>query len=489
MAENLKTKATTGVLWTAIEKYSTVLIQFISSIILARLLTPYDYGCIGMLSIFVVLAQTIIDGGFGAALIQKKQPTQADYSTIFWWNLGMAFLLYAILFLSAPAISRFYDIPLLRDVLRVQGLVLFLNALNIIQRNRLQKELNFKVLSKVTIITSIISLCVTIYMAYRGFGVWALVTQYLLVAAIPAIVFWVFMKWRPNVSFSKKSFKELFGFGFFVFMSSLINTFCSKLSSLLIGKLYSPVTLGYYSKAVSTENLASTSISSVMAQVTFPLYSQVQDDKVILGNMIRRFSMTIAFITFPMMALLMLTAKPIFVLLYSERWLASVPYFQIMCLVGLSECLQAVNAQTIAAIGKSKLMFYWTIIKRTVGMTFIIGGLFWFGMKGLLAGVVIYNWFCYFVNIGLVSKHIGYRWNKQLYDLLPITAVTVLGAGAAFLIGHFCDFNMYLDGLLKLAVFSFLFIGWIVIFKPESYQYFLTILPQKALFWLKRRND
>ena len=436
--------------WTSIQRFSAIGIQFISGIILARLLTPYDYGCIGMLSIFMMLAEAFIDGGFGSALIQKKHPTQDDYSTIFWWNLGMAVLMYAILFVSAPAVAHFYDIPLLCDVLRVQGLVLFIYAFNIVQRNQLKKKLNFKVLSIVTITTSIIALGITIFMAYRGFGVWALVAQNLVTAAIPALVFWFFIKW-------------------------------------LIGKVYSPVTLGYFSKAIGTENLASRSISSVMTQVTYPLYAQVQDDKTIMANMVKRLTMTIAFITFPMMAILMLTAKPIFVLLYSDRWLASVPYFQVLCLVGLSECLQAVNTQTIAAIGKSMLMFQWTIIKRSVGMFFMIGGLFWFGMKGLLIGCVIYNWFCYFVNIGLVSKYIGYSWKKQLIDLLPVTIVTILAAIMSFLMGYLCQLSMYYDGLVKLLVFVALYLAWVFLFKPESYRYFLTIIPNRFKFFEKNK--
>ena len=212
-------------MWTALQKYSTIFIRFISGIILARLLTPYDYGCIGMLAIFMALAESFIDGGFGSALIQKKRPTQEDYSTIFYWNLGMAVLMYAILFVSAPAISRFYNIPLLCNVLRVQGFVLFIYAFNIVQRNQLRKILNFKVLSIVTITTSIIALGVTIFMAYKGFGVWALVTQNLITAAIPAVVFWFYIKWRPIRVFSWKSFKELFGFGFYMFLiiSSIVH--------------------------------------------------------------------------------------------------------------------------------------------------------------------------------------------------------------------------------------------------------------------------
>ena len=471
--------------WTAFQKYSKIIIQFVSGIILARLLSPYDYGCIGMLSIFMVLAETVLEGGFGSALIQKKQPTQEDYSTIFWWNLGMSLVLYVVLFVCAPAIARFYNIPILRDVLRVQGLVLFIYAFNIVQRSQLRKKLNFKVLSIVSVSTAIVSLCITIWMAYRGFGVWALVTQYLVVAGIPSIVFWFYIKWRPIWTFSWKSFKELFSFGFYMFLTHLINRFCSKLSQLLIGKIYSPITLGYYSKASGVENLASHSISSVITQVSYPLYAQIQDNKVAMSNMVKRMTMTVAYITFPLMFLLILIAKPVFVLLYSERWLASVPYFQVLCLVGLSDCLQAVNTQTIAAIGKSRIMFRWTLIKRTVGMSFMIGGLFWFGMKGFLIGIIIYNWFCYFVNIGLVSKYIGYKWSQQLLDLLPMTLVSIVAFSASFGIGKLLNFGFYSDGAVKLLVFIVVYLGWSLLFKPESYKYTLSIIPKKFRFWEK----
>ena len=484
-SNSLKQKAAAGMVWTALQKYSTMFIQFISGIILARLLTPYDYGCIGMLSIFMVLAETFIDGGFGSALIQKKSPTQEDYSTIFWWNIMMAFAMYVVLYVSAPFISRFYDIPLLCDVLRVQGLVLFIYAFNIVQRNQLKKKLNFKVLSIVTIITSITALCITVYLAYRGFGVWALVAQNLVTAAIPAIVFWFFIKWRPIRVFSKQSFKELFSFGVYMFLTHLINQFCSKLARLLIGKVYSPATLGYYSKASSTEELASHSVSSVMTQVTYPLYVQVQDDKVALGNMVKRLTMALSYVTFPLMFILILIAKPLFILLYSDRWLQSVPYFQVLCLVGLATCLQAVNTQTIAAIGKSRIMFLWTVVKRSVGLVFIIGGLVWFGMKGFLVGVIIYNWFCYFVNIGLVSKYVGYKWSDQLKDLLPVTITSILAFVICFVFGKWMGLSLYLDGLLKLILYVLIYLCWSFLFKPEAFTYTLSIIPLRFRFWEK----
>lgn len=474
--DSLKQKAATGMVWSALQKYSSMFISFISGIILARLLTPYDYGCIGMLSIFMVLAEAFIDGGFGSALIQKKRPTQEDYSTIFFWNIGMSFVMYAVLYFSAPAISRFYKIPLLCEVLRVQGLVLFIYAFNVIQQNQLRKNLNFKVLSIVTITTSILSLGVTVFMAYNGFGVWALVAQNLITAAIPALVFWFFIKWRPSWTFSWTSFKELFSFGFYMFLTSLLNQFGQQIQGLLIGKVYNPSTMGYYSKAQSTEKLASTSIGSVMNQVTYPLYAEVQDDKKQLGNMIKRITMTLAYITWPLMFILLLCAKPIFVLLYSERWLASVPYFQVLCISGLAYCLQSVNNQSIAAIGKSQVMLVWTIVKRSIGIACVVGGLALFGMKGLLVGVVLGTWFAYFVNIGLVSKYVGYKWSAQLLNILPIAMASIISALIAFGVGRLLNLSLYVDGLVKLSVYALVYVAWSLVFKPEAYEYLRGII-------------
>ena len=486
MAKDLKQKAASGMVWTAIQKFSKMGIGFISGIILARLLTPFDYGCIGMLAIFMVLADAFIDGGFGSALIQKKRPTQTDYSTIFHWNVCLSIVMYAALYFSSPAISRFYKIPILCDVLRVQGLVLFIHALNLIQRNQLKKQLKFKIIAKVRIATSIISLVVTIVMAYLGYGVWALVTQNLLMAAIPAAFFWTYTKWYPSWTFSWKSFKELFSFGIYMFFTNLINNFSGQIQGLFIGRLYSASTMGYYSKAISTERLASGTISGVMTAVTFPLYAEVQDEKLRMQNMIKRMSVTISYITFPLLTILILVAKPVFILLYSERWLQSVPYFQVLCVAGMGGCLSAINTQTIAAIGKSRVMFIWTIVKRIIGLFFIIGGLVTFGMYGLLIGVIINHWFSYFVNIWLVSKYIGYKWTQQFFDIMPVLLL-VAGAGViSYLCGHLLGFSLYLDGVIKISVFLLLYIGGSVIFKPDFYV-FTKDLMQPALLKIKKK--
>lgn len=479
MSNNLKQKAVSGMIWTALQRYSTMIIQFISGIILARLLTPYDYGCIGMLMIFVVVAEAFIDGGFGSALIQKKYPTQEDYSTIFFWNLGMAVFLYTILYFSAPAIARFYRIPLLCDVLRVQGTILFIYAFNIVQRNQLRKKLKFKVLSIVTITTSIISLTITILMAYHGYGVWSLVTQNILIALIPALVFWFYIKWRPQLIFSWKSFKELFSFGLYMFLTHLINQFSHQIRGLFIGKLYNSTTMGLYSKALGTEKMASHSISQILNQVTYPLYAEVQDDRSRLNNMIKRITVIVAYLTFPMMLILILIAKPLFILLYSERWIESIPFFQIICLGGLGVCMQSVNLQVISAIGKSKVMFKWAVFKQTIGLILIIGGLFLFGMSGLLWGAVAHSWICTLINMMLVSKYIGYKTFTQIKDIISIILLSVFAFSGSYIISRLANFGMYGDGLLKLIVFTVIYFGCSVVFKLDAYSFIKDIILTK----------
>lgn len=485
MGDNLKKDAISGMLWSALQKYSTMAVSFVSGIILARLLTPYDYGCIGMLSIFMVLAESFIDGGFGSALIQKKEPTQKDYSTIFYWNMMVSALVYAVLFVSAPYIARFYDIPLLSDVLRVQALVLFIHAFTLVQSNQLRKQLNFKLISIVTIATSLISLTITIILAYKGFGVWALVAQNLITASIPAIVYWFYVRWRPLWVFSWPSIKELFSFGFYMFLTSIINNFSNQIQGLLIGRFYDPATMGYYSKAHSTEKLAASSISSVLSQVTYPLYAKVQDNLKILISLVRKITMVIAYLTFPLMCLLILTAKPIFVLLYSERWLPSVPFFQVFCIAGIVNCLMSVNTQTIAAIGKSRVMFTWTLVKRVFGVSLMVGGLLIFGIKGLLWGFVINCYFSYIVNIALVSKHVGYKWYSQLLDLVPVAIISVVSFVVCYFgIGAF-HFELYIDAILKTVLFLFVYIALSFIFKLKALNYTVSVLPERFRFWEK----
>lgn len=474
--DNLKQKAATGMIWTAVQKYSNMLVGFISGIILARLLMPEDYGAIGMLAIFMSLAEVFIDAGFGSALIQKKSPTQTDYSTVFFFNIVMSGVLYAVLFFSAPAIARFYRMPILCDVLRVQGVILFIYAFELIQQNIIRKKLRFKKLSTITIITSVITLIITVVMAYMGFGVWSLVAQHIIGALIPCVFFWVTVNWKPSWAFSWASFKELFGFGSYMFFTHLLTTFSQRITGLLVGRWYDPATMGYYSRASKTNKYATLSVSGVMIQTTYPLYAAVQDDKERLINMVKRITSTLAYITVPMLALLILIAKPLFVLLYSDRWLPCVPYFQILCIGGMAGCLQSVNQQTIAAIGKSKVFFIWTVIKKVVGITLQVSGLIIWGMWGLLVGKVIDSWFSYLVNISMVSKHVGYKNYQQLKDLAPIFIVSGIAGVAGWFVGTLLDWGMYPVAIVQTLVFVAVYMGWSLLFKPEAYTYTLSIL-------------
>ena len=474
--DSLKQKAASGMIWTAIQKYSTMIIKFISGIILARLLMPEDYGAIGMLLIFMSLAEVFIDAGFGSALIQKKNPTQTDYSTVFYFNIAMSVIMYLGLYFSAPAIATFYRMPILCKVLRVQGLILFIYAFNVIQSNQIRKNLNFKKLSKITITSSVISLIVTVILAYMGFGVWALVAQNFLAALIPCIFFWLTMKWRPTWEFSWASFKELFGFGSFMFLTHLFTTFSQRITGLLVGRWFNPTTMGYYSKASSFSKFATLSVAGVMIQTTYPLYASVQEDRERMINIVKRITSTLAYITVPLLSILILIAEPLIVLLYSDRWLPSVPYFQILCIGGMAGCLQSVNQQTIAAIGKSRVFFVWTIVKESVGIASQVIGLIVWGMWGLLAGKVFSSWFDYLVNISLVSKHVGYKYYQQLLDLSSIFVVS----GLSFVVGYFVSslfgLSFYIDALVKVALFIIVYMSWSIIFKPESYTYIISMV-------------
>ena len=471
----LKQKAASGMLWTAVQKYSTMGITFISGIILARLLMPEDYGAIGMLAIFMSLAEVFIDAGFGSALIQKKNPTQTDYSTVFYFNIGMSAILYAVIFFSAPAIADFYRMPILCKVLRVQGLILFIYAFNVIQQNIIRKNLRFKKLSKITIVSSVISLIITVLMAYKGCGVWALVAQNIIGALIPCIFFWITVSWKPAKVFSWSSLKELFGFGSYMFFTHLLTTFSQRITGLLVGRWYDPATTGYYSKASTTSKYVTLGISGVMIQTTYPLYASVQDDRSRLINMVKRITSTLAYVSVPMLCLLIVIAKPLFVLLYSDRWLACVPYFQILCFGGIAGCLQSVNQQTIAAIGKSKVFFIWTVVKQSFGIAFQVIGLIVWEMWGLLAGKVLASWFSYFVNISLVSKHVGYKNVQQLKDLMPTFVVSIVAATLSWGMGLLLDWGLYIVGLIQTVVFLLIYFGWSLVFKPDAYKYTLSI--------------
>lgn len=470
---NLKSKTLSGMIWSFVQRFGTMIISFVSNIVLARLLTPDDYGTIGMLMIFIAVANTFVDGGFGSALIQKKEPTKEDYSTIFWWNMFLSLVLYGVLYVCAPAVAKFYDLPLLSQVLRVQGLVLILNALSIIQQNQLRKQLKFKRLASVTVVSAVLSAGIAIVLAYKGWGVWALVAQQLMLSGFTAIILWVTNKWYPSLIFSKKSFKELFGFGGFILLSNLINTLCNNIQTILIGKFFTPSTLGYYTQARKLEDVASTGFSSVVDQVTYPILSENQNNIQRLRDVLRKLLMCIAYITMPIMAMLALTADSVIILLYSEKWIGCIPYFQLLCIAGIAISMQGLLYYAVASIGKSKELFKWTIIKRLVALCCVVLGMLTYGIYGLLVGSVLGAWAIYLLNAYLCVKHIGYSARQQVADLMPIVIANIVSYLVAHYIMQFTNMHMYMNSLLAIVAYIgiYVILSHLLKLQPLSYIY------------------
>ena len=276
---NLKHRAITGTLWSATQKFSVSIISFLSNIVLARLLTPADYGCIGMLSIFIAISNSLIYGGFISALIQAKETSDKDYNTVFYWNLIVSLILYLMLFFFAPFIADYYRIQQLCQVLRVQGIILIINGFSAIQLSILRRNLDFNRLAIFNIIASVAAAIVAISLAIYGLGVWALVLQQIVLSLVNCILLWTRTSWRPSLSFSIDSFRRLFSYGGFLLINEIINTLCDNIQGLLIGRRFSPSIMGYYSQAKKLEEVPTQSISQVVTQVTFPIYSKIQDDK------------------------------------------------------------------------------------------------------------------------------------------------------------------------------------------------------------------
>jgi O-antigen/teichoic acid export membrane protein len=469
MVQSIKSKTISGMIWSAVQKFGNMGISFVSNIVLARMLTPDDYGCIGMLAIFIVVSNTFVDGGFGSALIQKKEPTQKDYSTIFWWNIFVSSVLYGVLYLSAPFIADFYHMPLLSSVLRVQGIILIINSLNIIQTNQLRKQLKFKRLANVTIIAHIIAAVFAIILAWKGFGVWALVAQQILASFIISVLLWILNKWMPDFCFSKESFKQLFSFGSFILISNLINTFCNNIQGLLIGRFFTPAAMGYYTQAHKLENLASHTFTTIIEQVSYPVLSKFQNDTDTLKSVLYKLVSVLVYISFPLMFVLILLAEPLIFFLYGEKWMASISYFQILCVAGMSATFHGVHYYAVASKGKSKELFVATIIKRILALVILVIFMYLGDVKGLICGVAIGAWVIAFINMWLVDKHINYTLNQQFKDILPIVLLSVATFFLVYEIGNFIVCNLLVKSLIIFCLYIFIYLIGSIIFKSNAF--------------------
>lgn len=470
MAETLGHKAATGAIWATVDKFGSMGLQFSVNLILARLLSPADFGMIGMLAIFIAVSQTLIDSGFASALIQKKIPTQTDFSTIFYWNIIFSSFLYFILYVSAPYIAHFYSMPMLSEVLRVIALNLIITGALAIQRTRLQKDLAFKTICTVNLGSYICGGILAVYMAYHDWGVWSLVWMQLTYSVVSIILLAIITRWKPSLVFSKSSLKELFGFGGFIMAANILQTICQNLQGLIIGKRFSATQMGYFSQAYKLDQITSYSIPQVIVQVMYPVYSSLQDERERLNNMVLMNMRVTAFIVFPILATLIIIASPLIQLLYGEKWLPCAPYFRILCIGGFFVCLQNINFYAVAAVGKSKSLFKWSFYKWGFLLAALLIGMN-FGMNGILWGMVLSNVNIFLLNAYLVSEHTGLAVSQQLQSIAPIIFNIML---CGIIISFFMLFHIPI--YVSAIIFISLFIFFSIVFKLKAFLDFRLIL-------------
>lgn len=479
MATDLKQKTITGMIWSGIGRVGTVGISFISNIVLARLLMPDDFGCIGMLYVFIAISGIFISGGFGQALIQKKNPTHLDYTTVFYWNLAMSILFYIILFFSAPAIAHFYKIPLLKDVLRVQSIVLFIQSFSIVQSNQLQKQLRFKELSTRNIVSALSGMLIAIIMAFCGCGVWSLVASALLSATVSVILLWKMSTWRPTWEFSFQSLKELFNFGGLMLLSNLVETIYTNIQSLIIGRWYSAKDLGYYSQAKKLEEVPTNSLSAIVNEVSFPIFSALQDDKAALLTGVRKNVKAITYLNFPLMVMMIVIAQPLINLLYGAKWLTSAPYFQILCVSSMIYTLNTLNTNVIKSLGKSGIYLMVQLSKRLIGIGLIVAGIQLWGLNGLLWAVASVGYISFFINAAVNGRLINYGIFKQIRDIGLCYVVAAAIGVITYFVGNLLPVHDYIVMAIQIILYIALYWSASVLFKFEGYNTYVDIIKSK----------
>ena len=474
MTDSLKEKATRGVFWSAVERYSLQVVQFLLSLIIARILSPSDYGLIGMLAIFISLSQVFIDGGFSNALIQKKDRNEDDYNTVFYINVGISLVIYLLLFLCAPLIADFYEQPLLISIVRVYSINLIINSLAAVNKVKLIVAVDFKKQSKISLGAAIISGIVGIICAYRGMGVWALVVQMLLDSIIHDILSFLYVKWIPHLRFSLESFHRLFSFGNKLLVASIIHTVYSNIYNLVIGKKFSSTTLGLYTRADHFAAFAGSNVSTVLQRVSFPILSEIQDDDKRLIAAYKKYIKVSTWGTFPLILGLCGVAKPLILVLLTEKWIDCVPFLQILCFAFLWDCVTQVNLNLLYVKGRSDLVLRLEIIKKSIAFTILIVSLF-FNIYVICLGRVVYSIIALYLNTYYTKKIFNYGFVSQMRELAPQLLLSLAMMGSCLLL---CTaINPPILALI-VSVFTGLVLYWAGshFFGLEGYLEFMTII-------------
>jgi len=458
MAESLKKQAFVGVGWNALGRFSTQGVSFILQIILARLLSPSDYGIIAMLGIFLQVAAVFVDSGFGKALVQKQNCEEKDYSTVFFYNLAVALGVYAILFVIAPFVARFYEVDLLTDVMRVASLVVIINALSIVQRAKLEKRIDFKSQSIVHFTSSLLSGLAGIAMAYYGFGVWALCGQSLLNSLFQLLLFYYFVRWKPAFVFSKQSFHEMFSFGSKILVASIISVIYKNLYTIVIGKRFNSKDLGYYSRADQFAIFPSTNIGAIISGVAYPTLSKIQDNDDKLRFAYRKIIRYSTFIIFPLMIGLAAVAAPFILALLGAKWAEAIPYLQILCFALMWDHLSSLNLNLLYVKGRSDLVLKLEIIKKTIAVLILFASIP-FGIIVMCWGRVLYDITAFVINTYYTKRLIGLSFWQQLMDFLPYLVLSLCMGGIVYYLSSILPVKPVWNLIIGLLLGGVIYLG------------------------------
>ncbi|MGJ7920811.1 lipopolysaccharide biosynthesis protein [Neobacillus sp. LXY-4] len=472
-----------GIVWRFLERIGAQGVSLIVSIILARLLSPNDYGMVALVTVFTNFAMIFVVYGFGSALIQKKDSDVVDFSTIFYFNIATGIILYFILFFTAPYIEAFYNVDGLSLIVRIMALSVIISSINNVQQSYVSKTMQYRLFFYSTLVGTLVSAIVGIYMAYEGLGVWALVTQNLLTQLIGVVVLWFTVKWRPKLVFSFKRLKELYHYGWKIMVVGLFDTVYNELTSLIIGKLYTSEDLAFFNKGQQFPKLIVTNINSSIDLVLFSAMSEVQDEIDRVKRLTQRSIKTSTYIIAPIMMGLAVCADQIIELLLTRKWLSVVPFLQIFCIIYFFIPINTANLQAIKAIGRSDIFLKLGIIRIIVGITVLVFSM-WYGVYAMALSAVITMIASVFINAYPNKKLIGYGYIEQVKDMLPSIILSFM-MGAIINIINFIDMNTILLLILKIVVgiVFYICISWL--FKVESFLYLLNIiknyLPKRKL--------
>lgn len=423
----LKQKAIKGVVWSAIEKIGVKAMAFIVSVVIARILAPSDYGLIGMIMVFIAIANIFINSGLSQALVQKKDCSDTDKTTVFFFNITVSIVCYILLYVLAPAISRFYQVSQLIPILRILGLNIIIGAFGAVQRANLTMLLDFKTLAYVNLAGVFVSGFTGIFMAYSGFGVWALVGQQISATLVSTVVFWLFGKWFPHGSFSLVSMKAMWKFGSKLLYTGLSATILNEINTVAIGKFYKSSELGYYTRAVQTSDMVSSTTNELINAVTFPILSSLQDDRERMVSVYSRMLGMTAFFIFPIMTGLAVVATPLISVLLTEKWLGAVTLLQWLCFARMFTPISGLNMNILNAIGRSDLFMKLDfskipLILVTMAITIPIG------VEAIVIGNFISTFICYFMNAYLPGKYFNFGVKAQFRIFWRIGVATVIMA-------------------------------------------------------------